>query len=464
MPPLSPSPSPSRWVSELLTVAPDLLTVRVLQQRSSSSPLMYSPASAPSSSSSASSLLVSDWSVQVPVSSRLSSVHRIVHLSSGYVDRYDATRNRAQVIVAVTASREVICIDAATRQILWSATAEGEEEGEEGREGARDRNRRASSARQGEEEEEAVAKDGGRADGEADGDAGDAALSASDVAVLINPHPMRVNDSGVVIVGVRMASGGHFSHFAFSGRSGVVRWSHDATSFLSSASHTVSSAHIVHEQHEVHTGEVEWRNFRRDFLAALPHSWSSPRDTALQLVQVTPPHRQGRLEVKAEEQAKQSSRQRASSSSISSSLPSSLLSVHPSSRLAHDSAEHLAHPNAVMVHTREGVELISFYTGRPLAHLALQPHQLHADLNGDGVVDHIQIVNGGGGQSRVGGEDPAMPFAAASWLSSFSPCAAEGDDDRAAIECEGYRPHERYRPFRSHVDWPSVDHPTPILE
>ena len=373
--------------AEVVVVGPDLVSVRVLGASGGSR-----SGSSFSALSSGAPSLSELWSVRAPASAALPFVDRIVHVESGYIDPYDAQRQRTQVLVAVTAAKEVLCFDTRTRQLLWSRRA-GTQAGESA-----------------EEEEVAAESEGGAADAAV-------VVDASDVSVLINPHPMRVNDSGVVVVGVRVRGSGHFSHFAFSGRSGALRWRHDAADFVAAASRSVSSARLVHEQHDVHTGEVEWRNFRAAFLAALPHRWASARDTRLDLVQVSPPQRQGALGTAQAERAAASSSRRAAAS-ISAALPMSALSVAASARWAHDDAEHLPHPNAIMAHTREGLELLSFYTGRPLAHLALQSGPLHADLNGDGVVDHVHLVQGA---AAAGGADDA---AASSWMSPFAPCTA----------------------------------------
>ena len=417
--------------AEVVTVGEDQLSVRVLGR--ADGPGGSAPFSSSSSSSSppspASALQLSElWRVSVSASSSspLSFLSGVVKLHAGYLDPYELHRNRAQVLVAVTAGGEVLCIDAAQRALLWR------------------RRLTAGGGESGHGEADDTAEAGG--EGQSATESG-ARLSSSEVSVLINPHPMRLNDSGVVVVGVRVRPSQHFSHFAFSGRSGQPRWRHDTNDFLSSQHSTrtaasnpssssspssMSSADVVlHEAHEVHSGEVEWRNYRSAFLSALPHQWLSPSDTSLQLAQVSPPQRQGQLGVKDAEAARASSSRRAAAS-LSASLPSaSLLSVPAASALwAHDDAEHLAHPNALFAHTREGVELLSFYTGRPLAHLPLQPGQAHADLNADGVIDHLQILNGaaakreGEGGGGEGGEDPAMPFAASAWLSAFSPCSA----------------------------------------
>lgn len=47
-------------------------------------------------------------------------------------------------------------------------------------------------------------------------------------------------------------------------------------------------------------------------------------------------------------------------------------------------------PNVLVAHLEEGIEAVHLYSGRTLCKLHLPPPGLHADLNGDGVLDHVQ--------------------------------------------------------------------------
>ena len=47
-------------------------------------------------------------------------------------------------------------------------------------------------------------------------------------------------------------------------------------------------------------------------------------------------------------------------------------------------------PNVLVAHLEEGIEAVHLYSGRTLCKLHLPPSGLHADLNGDGVLDHVQ--------------------------------------------------------------------------
>lgn len=51
-------------------------------------------------------------------------------------------------------------------------------------------------------------------------------------------------------------------------------------------------------------------------------------------------------------------------------------------------------PNALVAHLRDGVEILHLYTGRPLCRLSLKRDVLHADINSDGVIDHLEPVAG----------------------------------------------------------------------
>lgn len=51
-----------------------------------------------------------------------------------------------------------------------------------------------------------------------------------------------------------------------------------------------------------------------------------------------------------------------------------------------------AEPNVFVAHLRDGLEVVSLHTGRTICKLHLASPGLHLDLNGDGVLDHIQAA------------------------------------------------------------------------
>jgi hypothetical protein len=59
--------------------------------------------------------------------------------------------------------------------------------------------------------------------------------------------------------------------------------------------------------------------------------------------------------------------------------------------------------NALVAYLEEGIEVIHMFSGRTLCKLHLPAHQVHADVNGDGVVDHIQVHTGAMTEDETGG-------------------------------------------------------------
>ncbi|KAE8695874.1 hypothetical protein F3Y22_tig00110678pilonHSYRG00020 [Hibiscus syriacus] len=57
-------------------------------------------------------------------------------------------------------------------------------------------------------------------------------------------------------------------------------------------------------------------------------------------------------------------------------------------------------PN-VVGHQKEGIEAVHLASGRTVCKLHLQEGGLHADINGDGVLDHVQAVGGNGAEQTV---------------------------------------------------------------
>ncbi|KAL9184470.1 hypothetical protein ACHAXT_002556 [Thalassiosira profunda] len=53
---------------------------------------------------------------------------------------------------------------------------------------------------------------------------------------------------------------------------------------------------------------------------------------------------------------------------------------------------HMGKPNVVLFHGREGLAVLSLKNGRPVCHISLMDHSLYADMDGDGVVDIVQVV------------------------------------------------------------------------
>uniref|UniRef100_A0A0D9VB08 FG-GAP repeat-containing protein n=1 Tax=Leersia perrieri TaxID=77586 RepID=A0A0D9VB08_9ORYZ len=58
-------------------------------------------------------------------------------------------------------------------------------------------------------------------------------------------------------------------------------------------------------------------------------------------------------------------------------------------------------PNVIVAHEKEGIEAVHLASGRTLCKLHLTEGGLHADINGDGVLDHVQVVGANGIEQTV---------------------------------------------------------------
>jgi len=169
----------------------------------------------------------------------------------------------------------------------------------------------------------------------------------------------------------------HFSYFALDGRSGEVRWSHQAGDF----EQEVSGADILRPQHQAHSGETDWRAFRQYILHSLPHLWSVREHTKFELA-----HFERKRAGKGREAAQEHEEYMAESARWTTDLFGGLR--------PHSEEEHVASPNCFVAHHKDGIEVIHLYTGRPLCRLSLSKSVLHVDVNGDGIVDHVEAVAG----------------------------------------------------------------------
>eukprot|EP00742_Colponemidia_sp_Colp-10_P011071 GILJ01012249.1.p1 GENE.GILJ01012249.1~~GILJ01012249.1.p1 ORF type:complete len:700 (+),score=92.80 GILJ01012249.1:149-2248(+) len=161
----------------------------------------------------------------------------------------------------------------------------------------------------------------------------------------------------------------HFSLYAFEGKRGTLRWSHEADESHEeiSAEEKFEPQHSYMAQqapHVKHQGEVNWRHFRREVIRALPHQWHHREDTI--------------LATDAFETKEKRKKHRRSEDLDEGS----------------DAEGHAERPpNVVLAHIRNGLEVIHLFTGRTLTRITLR-EGLHLDINGDGIVDHVQTYPG----------------------------------------------------------------------
>ncbi|WJX61016.1 hypothetical protein P8452_46160 [Trifolium repens] len=122
-------------------------------------------------------------------------------------------------------------------------------------------------------------------------------------------------------------------------------------------------------------------------------------------------------------------------------------------------------PNVVVAHLKEGIEALHLASGRTLCKLHLQEGGLHADINGDGVLDHVQAVGGNGAEQTVvsGSMDVLRPC----WAVATSGVPVREQLFNVSIchysHFNLFQHGELYRSFNRGSEMASLEVATPIL-
>lgn len=352
----------------------------------------------------------------LPDKVRIATGRRPVAMSTGIIDRsYKHGEIRKQVWVVVTSGWSVMCFDHNLKK-LWENNLQ-----EDFPHGAHHR----------------------------------------EIAISISNYTLKHGDSGLVIVGGRMEmqqhnsmdlfeefmmsekagdlhrrsatekedSGNsatvdlrHFAFYAFAGRTGTIRWTRkneniqvqppDATQMIPQHNYKLD----VHALNSRHPGEFECREFRESILGIMPHHWDRREDTSLQLAHFRR-HKRKTLKktpgkananpfhvpVESNPPGKDSSNKIASvigkAANIAGSARTKKRSLYIPTITNHTQLWWV--PNVVVAHQKEGIEAVHLATGRTMCKLHLPEGGLHADINGDGVLDHVQVVGGHGAEQTV---------------------------------------------------------------
>jgi len=205
----------------------------------------------------------------------------------------------------------------------------------------------------------------------------------------------------------------YFSYFAFEGERGSLRWKHEANDFTKNVDELSLSVHPQHDykftEEEIEDksrkefGEVSCQEFRESVIESLPHKWEKSDDTLFKLAHFSK-HKEvakGSTVVKKEITASKgtdpSERAGINHGNVVAKAISDMFSAAGSS----DQSSHGDHPhshshshdppNVFVAHLADGIQAIHLYTGRTVCKLHLSSPGLHADINGDGLIEHIQV-------------------------------------------------------------------------
>ncbi|KAI9081271.1 hypothetical protein K1719_036771 [Acacia pycnantha] len=358
----------------------------------------------------------------LPDKARIMSGRLPVAMVTGYIDRYRVRQYQKQVLVVVTSGWSVICFDSNLQKLWENNLQEDFPHNADHRE----------------------------------------------VAISISNYTLKHGDTGLVIVGGRMEmkphmcmnpfeelemgpkyaeqirksaakkedsenfktlDSRHFALYAFAGRSGAERWrrkkniearSSDVSQLLPQHNYKLD----VHALNTRHPGEFECREFRESILEVMPHHWERREDTMLKLAHFQPHKRKtlkrstGRTTMsypshKPEENHPPGKDSTKKISHMIGKAANYVGSVKRKKQLPYvptitNSTDLWWVPNVVVVHQKEGVEVLQLASGRTICKLHLQEGGLHADINGDGVLDHVQAVGGTGAEQLVSGSKEVL--------------------------------------------------------
>lgn len=240
----------------------------------------------------------------------------------------------------------------------------------------------------------------------------------------------------------------HFNVFALDSKSGHVLWRHDGIQRNGIEQYTKSLPQLLNRfelqdlMMKSHQDSIvnDWTNFRHALIRELPHKWSDIDDTYFHISNFMRSHigfsmptdynsiqdihnKKSRINSNTNRMTNSNSYSTINFKNASSSFNSNSYSkttttsqsysnsknkfsnnkisrftglemppLSKSAILPHDASEHIDHPNVIVVHNSNGMEVISISTGISITSLALTSKKTYADLNGDGVIDTLIVL------------------------------------------------------------------------
>ena len=222
----------------------------------------------------------------------------------------------------------------------------------------------------------------------------------------------------------------HFTIYALNASDGSIIWRHDGIDMkpeqyirslpmnalkLGLIADLTTKATVATTNH----GLNDWSVFRQSLFAELPHIWRDSDDTSIRIAHFVRRHlgAGSTSQVDKKKSTGENSAEYDSTHIISSTnkanKKASATSKHfnidlnrftgierqplsLSASLPHDAAEHTQNPNVLVAHTSKGLEVISLRSGTPITSLSLKADRLYDDLDGDGVLDSIAVLESEG--------------------------------------------------------------------
>jgi hypothetical protein len=332
-----------------------------------------------------------------------------VAMHTGYIDRYDSKESREQVIVIMREDWTVSCYDSKL-ELLWE---------------------RGVSHQTAHDLENILEK-----------------YEMVETSVYITPHDVQANESGTVFVGTRVrlndatasnvriegfsgmhTSGDkehpdmklrgeleHFTVHALDGHTGKILWMHDGSEeksedFKKSLPHQAMRLEAKDLSRQVHRTAAgnDWSVFKGSILKELPHRWTGIADSTFRQAHFVRKHlgagsgtqkSQSKISSGAGKKAVAEPKLSGGSKKQTGKLLSGqgrFLGVEApplpeDAALPHEASEHTDHPNVLVAHTRYGIEVFALKGGDFISSLALPEGRVSGDVDGDGIVDTVLVL------------------------------------------------------------------------
>ena len=208
----------------------------------------------------------------------------------------------------------------------------------------------------------------------------------------------------------------HFNYYAFETGTGELRWKHESDDFHRDVRGLADALTPQHD-HKLdaaareasegrHFGEAACREFRESVAAsAMPHRWTGREDTRLALARFEHHKRAAKRRSTSPERSVKAETPETTTRKTRKTPSRDVASGEDAESFFTDvkNSDHLR-PNAIVAHQEEGIEVVHLFGGRTLCKMLLTPLDAHADVNGDGVLEHVSARGGGGARLTAAGE------------------------------------------------------------
>jgi len=198
---------------------------------------------------------------------------------------------------------------------------------------------------------------------------------------------------------------GDFRYFAFEAETGQPRWNDAENDYDEHRKHEHGRLSLVNidDDEIADASSKACSDFRESIVHdGLPHQWRGADDTRMRTAHFKR-HKSRAMEMERAKKKrsrgnKTPSLPRVHTNGVTRALGrvvgrlqgSPTRAGVPMAHTAHRHVKQSEHPNVVLSHHSEGIDVLHLYSGARVCGMTLQSPGLHVDLDGDGVIDHVE--------------------------------------------------------------------------